>query len=391
MQSFDVIVVGLGAMGSAAVCQLSKRGVKVLGLDQYSPPHTLGSTHGETRITRQAIGEGSEYVPLVLRSNEIWRELEKNSGQSLFTITGGLIVGDPSSVESTHGTKNFLLQTIDVAKRFGISHEVLENEELKKRYPLFKFRDSEKGYYENGAGFLRPELCVEIQIGLAQKNGAELHMDEKVLEIKPEGAQVSIKTDKSEYKAGQLIVTAGPWISQLLPEFKDYFKVYRQVLYWFKVKDSMKKYLSSTLPVYIFDLGGGDDIYGFPMIDEDEGTLKLACEDYLVTMTPEQVNREVGADEVARMYDLASQHILGLSEECVRTSTCLYTVTPDSKFVIDRHPTFKQVIVASPCSGHGFKSSAAIGEVLAELATVGKSSIDISDFSLVRHYNVLTM
>ncbi len=156
MEKFDVIVVGLGAMGSAAMYQLAKRGSRVLGIDQFSPPHTRGSTHGETRITRQAIGEGEEYVPLVLRSNEIWREIERETGEILFTANGGLIIGDLQATNGNHGSKNFLLQTIAAAKVHGIAHEILDCDALKRRFPQFHFKGNETGYYEPGAGFLRP-------------------------------------------------------------------------------------------------------------------------------------------------------------------------------------------------------------------------------------------
>src|SRR5579859_767570 len=179
---FDAIVLGLGAMGSATVYQLARKSKKVLGIDQFSPPHTLGSTHGDTRITRQAIGEGAEYVPLVLRSYELWREIEQQTGQDLLTITGGLIMASQSNQAGMHGSANFLQTTIDAAEQYGIEHTVLDTEQIRQQFPQFHLFGDERGYYEDNAGFLRPERCIEAQLVLAERFGAELHTGERALE-----------------------------------------------------------------------------------------------------------------------------------------------------------------------------------------------------------------
>lgn len=390
-RNFETIVIGLGAMGSASVYQLSRKGNKVLGIDQFAPPHKLGSTHGDTRITRQAIGEGEEYVPLSLRSYEIWKELEDKTGKKLLTITGGLIVGN-NIAQSLHGSDYFLQTTINTAQKFNIPHSVLPPDELRKKFPQFRIEDNYVGYYENNAGFLRPELCVEAQIELARQQGAQINFNEKVRQLLPlSDGSVEVRTDKGIYNADKVIVSTGPWITQFFPEYADLFRVYRQVLYWFGLPADITPYLPENLPIFIFVGSGEDDIYGFPAIDGPQGGLKAAFEGYLTETTPEKVNREVTQEEIEQAYNkYIAKHLPGLSNKCVKAISCLYTVTPDFKFVIDSHPQYPQIIIASPCSGHGFKHSAAIGEALSELAIEGKSHFDLSAFKIKRFTNLLS-
>ncbi len=386
LMKYDVIVVGLGAMGSAATYQLAKSGAKVLGIDRYSPPHIYGSTHGDTRITRLGIGEGAEYVPLVQRSHEIWREIEQEVGYELFDQCGGLVMavqGGPG----LHGVNQFLNQTIAAAKQYGIKHETLTTEQIKTRFPQFHLSGTEDGYYEPEAGLLRPEKCVQAQLELAKKHGAQINFDEQVISYADSGDKVIVTTDKGTYTAGKLIVAAGPWINELLPELAANFKIYRQVLCWFDLKDRTQYQRYATMPIYIWEFGASPDdfIYGFPMIDGPDGGAKVASEDYLQETSPDRVEREVTQAEIERIYNkYVRDHFPALSSKCIKAKSCLYTVTPDHGFVIDVHPEHQNVIIASPCSGHGFKHSAAIGEVLAQLATQGKSRLDISSFSLTR-------
>jgi sarcosine oxidase len=382
---YETIVIGLGAMGSASVYQLSKKGNKVLGIDQFAPPHKIGSTHGDTRITRQAIGEGEEYVPLSLHSYKVWDELEKKAGKKLLTTTGGLIIGSKNA-KNFHGSNNFLQTTIDTAKKFNISHSVLSTDELRKKFPQFRIEDGYIGYYEDNAGFLSPELCVETQIELAKQQGAQINLNEKVKQLLTlTDGSVEVSTDKGVYNANKVIVSAGPWINKFFPEYADLFKVYRQVLYWFAIKEGITPYLPENFPIFIFAGTGEDDIYGFPAIDGPQGGLKVAFEEYLTDTTPENVNREISREEIKRVYKkYITKHLPGVSDKCIKAVSCLYTVTPDSKFVIDTHPEYPQIIIASPCSGHGFKHSAAIGEALSELAVTGESQFDLSSFKIDR-------
>ncbi len=379
----DVIVIGLGAMGSAACYQLAKRGASVIGIDRYSPPHTLGSTHGETRITRQAIGEGEHFVPFALRSNEIWHELEAETGEDLLTVTGGLIISADSG-HSLHGNADFLKTTTDAARKFGISHRLLDAGQIADEFPQFLLGGNERAYYEDEAGFLRPEACVGTQLMLAEKLGATLHRNERVIRVRQNGSGVDVVTNRGNYSAAAAIVTAGPWVHDFVDDAPaNLFKIYRQVLYWFDVSDVYEQYAIGNFPIFIWSFGRWQDdyCYGFPAIGGPRGGLKIAAESYEETTLPDHTERTVSADESAAMFDkYVSGKLNGIGSKCVRSAVCLYTVTPNSNFIIDR--LSENVILASPCSGHGFKHSAAIGETLAELALTGQSTIDVSPFSL---------
>lgn len=385
MQSntFDVIVLGLGAMGSAALYQLAKRGLRVLGIDRFTPPHRFGSSHGDTRITRQAIGEGDEYVPLVLRSHEIWRELEAATGRSLLSEVGGLILS--SNPDARHHGAPFFDQTVAAAQRFGIEHALLDPGEVRRRFPQFNVGDDTRAYYEPGAGFVRPETCVEAQIELAKDLGAEVHTGETVLEYIAGATRVTVRADRGAYEAEQLVVTAGPWLPALLGEpYRDLFRVYRQVLYWF---DADLTRFAADSPVFIWELGANPDdlIYGFPPVDGPGGGFKVAADDFSRPLDPHVALQPASDVEGAAMYErYVAPNINGAMPSVLRSEPCMYTLTPDYRFVIDDVPGQPNVLFASACSGHGFKHSAAIGETLSELATTGKSTIDISAFRLAR-------
>jgi len=365
--SFDAIVVGLGAAGSAAAWQLAKRGARVLGIDRYAPPHAHGSHCGESRITRKAIGEGDAYVPLALRSYEIWREIESacsSSGERLLTITGGLWISSPRRKVEIH-VADFFDRTVAAARRFGIAHEILDAAAIRRRFPQFNVRDDESGYFEPDAGFLRPEACVRAQLALAARHGAELRVDERVLGLAQEGGRVVVATDRGEHRASRAIVCAGAGVGELVPALAARVTVSRQVQYWFEA-DGLE-----DLPVWIWELQDrGNAIYGFPARD---GVAKVATESFTREIPPEE------------MYaSLVAPNLRGVGARCVKTVRCLYTATPDFNFVIDRHPGMDRVLVASPCSGHGFKHSAAIGEALAQWVVDGRPALDLSPFGLAR-------
>jgi sarcosine oxidase len=384
MGHYRAIVAGLGAMGSATAYQLARRGVRVLGIDLFSPPHALGSTHGDTRITRLAIGEGGHYTPLALRSHEIWREIEQQTGADLLTQTGALIISSPAKTSVTH-VKNFFANTLAAAKAHGIAHEMLGAAEIRRRFPQFAVRDDEAGYFEHDAGFVRPEACVAAQLKLAQLHGAEIRTQETLLAFESHAREAVVVTDRATHTADILILTVGPWLPEILGErYGRLFQVSRQVLCWFAPNDSIAPFLPGRFPVFIWELQTTRaGIYGFPAIDG--GGIKIATEHYLATTTPGTAEREVSAAEIAALYETCvAPNFPGLSARCVKAVTCLYTVTPDFGFVIDAHPECARVIVASPCSGHGFKHSAAIGEALAELVVDGKSRIDLGAFAFAR-------
>jgi sarcosine oxidase len=366
---FDVAVVGLGAMGSAAAWQAAKRGARVVGFDRFAPPHAMGSSHGDTRITRLAIGEGEHYTPLVLRANDIWREIEQATGQSLHVVTGGLIISGPRRGATTH-VANFFENTLAAARRFGIAHEVLDARAIRSRFPQFGVRDDEVAYFEPGAGYLRPERCIAAQLQLAGERGAQLRLDEPVESIEDRGDRVRITTSRGDYEARQAILAMGAWLPPFLGEEGRDLAVTRQVLYWFEPTASIEAFEAPRFPVWIWELQGAKHvIYGFPAIDGAGGGVKLATEQYAVATTPEALQREVRPAEIEAMYrDLVAPHLPGLGPRCVKAVACMYTATPDFQFRIGRDPRRGNLTVVSACSGHGFKHSAAIGERAAALA-----------------------
>ena len=386
MRRFETIVLGLGAMGSAALYQLARRGNGVLGIDRFSPPHALGSSHGDTRITRLAIGEGEQYTPLALRSHQLWSELERETGTRLLTACGGLVISSSAKTSRTH-VENFFDNTLAAAKKYAIAHEVLDATEIRRRFPRFKVADDEQGYLERDAGFLRPEACVRAHLMAAEQRGAEIHREERVLRFDASADEVRVITDLETYVAGTLIVSAGPWLPGLVERrIARHFTVYRQTLFWFDIDGPVAPYLPECWPIFIWELQGKEQgIYGFPAIDGPRGGMKIATEQYEAATTAEAVDRTVTDREKKAMFeDYVAPCIAGVSDRCLRAMSCLYTVTPDFGFVIDTHPDSKRVLIVSPCSGHGFKHSPAIGEAAADLAIHGATAADLSAFSLRR-------
>jgi sarcosine oxidase len=379
-QHADVIVVGLGAMGSATCLQLAARGARVVGIDQYEPPHPFGSTHGDTRITRLAIGEGAEYVPLVRRSHELWQQLEQRSGLELLTRSGGLVLGPPGS--------EFLQQTRESARQYGIPHDNLTNAELRDRYPMFAVDDDTEVYHELESGYVRPEEAVRLALALARQEGAELRLGERVEKWTASADGVRVRTPAGAYEAEQLVFCAGPWIMELFPNGGEIFGVYRQVMYWLEITQGYEQL--RDMPTFIWDFAGRTEgvvhlsgIYGFPAVDGPRGGVKVGTESYRATTAPDGRQHPASGREVEQFHArYIAPHLPWLGPRVLRSVSCLYTSTNGSRFVIDRHPGHENVLIVSACSGHGFKHSPAIGEAVAQLMTDGDSAIDLGHFSL---------
>ena len=386
MRSADVAVVGLGAAGAATLYQLARRGVDAIGIDAYSPPHVMGSTHGDTRITREAIGEGEYYTPLVRRSHAIWRELESETGADLLTQCGGLIIEEPGGGAAGHHRHQFLAQTVACATRYGIPHELLVASEVTARFPQFRLTGDEAAYFEPGAGFVRPERCVAAQLAVAERLGAGVHRDERVLALEADtGGATRIRTHRDEYVAGRVVLAVGAWVRDFLePRHQALFTVYRQVLAWFAVDSRAPDHSPGVMPVFIWGLRDGNSFYGFPEVD-GAGDIKAATEQLDTATSADSATLNVDPAEPRALYDgLIRAHLPGVTGRCVRSVRCLYTVTPDADFVIDDHPGLPGVMLVSPCSGHGFKHSAGIGEAIAQVVTDGTSDVDLSPFRIGR-------
>ncbi|HEX3431590.1 MAG TPA: N-methyl-L-tryptophan oxidase [Rhizomicrobium sp.] len=382
MDTFDVAVMGLGAIGSASVYQLARRNVRVLGIDRYASPHTLGSTHGGTRITREAIGEGTHLTPLARRSHQIWREIEQKTAVPLLSTCGLLVISSTTRTSFTH-VEGFFANTVAAARTYGVAHEILNSDAIRVRYPQFRVGDDEVGYFEPGGGFVRPESCVAAQLSLARQHGADIRLNERVRAFVPGPKDVLITTNKDSYRANALIVAAGAWLPEFLDnQLAEAFRVFRQVMFWFAPVDN--SFRPERFPAFIWELSGRTQaIYGFPDVDGDG--VKVATEQYEQTTTAASVKQEVSQHEAVAVHkSLVAPFLPQLTAHCLRAVPCLYTVTRDFGFVIDRHPQSDRVILASCCSGHGFKHSAALGEVLAELALTGHSTMDLKPFRLGR-------
>ncbi|WP_250493155.1 N-methyl-L-tryptophan oxidase [Caballeronia sp. GAWG1-1] len=381
----DVIVVGLGAFGSATTYQLASRGVSVIGIDQFAPPHDRGSSHGASRITRLAVGEGEVYIPLIKRSHGIWTELEGRTGKKLFRRTGGLIMGPRDGTISHHGKPDFVRRTIANAQRFGIEHEVLDAAEVSRRYPQFITRGDELAYFEPDSGVLLPELCVEAQLQQAESLGATLRCNERVTSIEEDGGAVHVTTTLGRYSAAKVIVTAGPWVPALSGgTIESNLRVMRQVLYWFETtKPSL--YAPERCPIFIWMYGSGDEdyMYGFPMVDGKAG-VKVATEQYRNACNPDGYDRTVRGKDALDMFRHNVQGRLdAMNPRVIDSATCLYTVSTDSGFIVDRFREMENVTVVSACSGHGFKSSAGLGEQLA-LQAIGSNDVNLTAFGAGR-------
>jgi len=378
----EVVVIGLGAFGSATLYQLAKRGVRAVGIDRFHPPHTMGSTHGESRITRMAVGEGANYAPMVIRSHAIWRELEREGGQALFAQVGGLIMSGKDNKALHHGRHDFVTSSIAVAERFGIRHEVLDAAEIGHRFPQFGLRGDEWGYYEPEAGWVSPEHCVAAQLRLAERHGAALRLGETVLECRQQGDSVRIVTDRGVVEAARVVMTAGAWMPGLVPSLRPLARVQRQALHWYAAENPAD-YAGNRFPIFIWihGLGETDYFYGFPASPED-GAVKVATETYSRDDDPDTVERAVAAEDSRAMYaEHVAGRLRGVTPRLTRAASCLYTVLPRSDFFVDTLPGQERILAVSACSGHGFKHSAGMGEALAQ-RVIGEAGIDLSPFAM---------
>lgn len=382
MANPDVLVLGLGAMGAATCYQLARRGLRVIGIDQFAPPHALGSTHGETRITRQATGEGPQFVPLAMRSQRLWREIEAASGATLFDACGGLIVAPPQGANRLHGQPDFLGTTLALAQAFGIAHQRLDAAAIAARYPQLALRGDERGYFEPGAGVLHPEACVAAQLRLAERYGARLITGQPA-NLRREGSSTVVECAGTLHRAAKVVVAAGAWLPQLLPALAPRLTVSRQVMFWFAL-DGTQAYGPREFPVFIWHWGPGehDVFYGMPR-QGDAGEIKIATEQTALATTADAIDRTVSDAEASAMHGThIAGRLRGIGAECRRAATCLYTRTPDANFIVDWLPESVDTLVVSACSGHGFKHSAAIGEAVADMVQSGRRPDVLRPFAL---------
>jgi len=371
--SFDVIILGLGAMGSAAAQYLARRGNRVLGIDQFTPPHDKGSSHGGSRIIRQAYFEGPDYIPLVLRAYELWHELEGETGARLVHTTSGLVIG--------HSEGALIQRTIVSANQHNIPIDVLQPSELAQRFPAFHPLPHDVGVLEQLAGYLIPEDCIRTQLESASRAGAELHFEEKVLSWSADPDRVEIRTANTVYVARHLVITAGPWAASLLHSAFP-LRVTRQVTAWIQPQGGVEPFLPGRFPIFIAeDAAGGYATYGFPAIDGPAGGIKVAIHGSQIQCTPDTVDRAIHDSDTAAIVRASKQRIPSICGQLIRAKTCLYTMTPDEHFIIGAHPLLPSCTIACGFSGHGFKFAPVVGEILADLAATGTTPHPIQMFS----------
>lgn len=357
MANVDVVVVGLGAVGGAALLAAARAGAKVVGFDQFAPPHTFGSTHGETRIVRAAIGEGAVYTPFAQRSFALWDQLAAESGDQLVVRCGLLVLGGVLP-HATHVPAGFLETTVEAARLFGIAHEVLDGAAVRTRFPAYREFEGTRAYYEPGAGFAVPERVVAAQLARARTLGAAVHLNAKVLSLAQDGDSVVVGTEDHQVRAAHCILAAGAWTPGFLPKSEaKRLSVTRQTLHWFAPPADAAPFEPGHMPVFIWN-----DLYGFP-IAVPGGGVKIATETLVESIDPDAARREVTAEDVALVTPRVRAAFPTLGEH-LRGATCLYTSTPDFNFWVAPHPEVANVTVVSACSGHGFKHAAALGEAV---------------------------
>jgi sarcosine oxidase len=373
--SYDAIVLGTGGVGSAALWELARRGLRVLGIDRFAPPHDHGSSHGQTRIIRQAYFEHADYVPLLLESYRLWRELERRAGRELLRETGLLEVGPADGI--------VVPGVLTAARQHGLDVEQLSASQIATRWPAFRVPEEIVGVYEPRAGFLHVEECVRAHLVAAQEAGAELRVGVEVLDWMPDGAGVVVNTTAGPFSAAKLVVTAGAWAGQLLKSLGLNLQVRRQVVMWHATDDA-RTHADSGFPCYLFELPTGI-FYGFAAID-DRGLKAAEHSGGRPITDPSLVDRSLHDDDRRPVEAFLHAHLPTVATPCREHSTCLYTMSPDEHFIVDRHPEHGQVVFAAGLSGHGFKFAPVLGAALADLALQGRTPLPI-EFLSARRFN----
>lgn len=373
MPSYDAIVIGVGGMGSAAVYHLARRGLQVLGLEKHAIPHEMGSSHGYSRMIRYTLQEHPSYVPLVRRSYELWHEMEETAGEELMVTTGSIRAGAPNSP--------FFLNAQEACDLHSIPYEILTASEVNKRFPGYRFPEEISSVYQADGGFLLPERCIVTHVQAAERAGADVHSQETVLDWGVRGDGVQVRTDRDTYTAGRLVVTAGPWAANLVPELAAYAVPERQVMGWFQPKRP-ELYAAEAFPVFgVFTEEGR--YYGFP--SHAVPGFKIGRAHHLLQkVDPDAIDREVHPEDEDILRQVVNRYFPLAAGKLLDGKTCMYTNTPDEHFMIGTLDGQPQVSVAAGFSGHGFKFASVIGEIMADLAQNGATEHDINLFRLDR-------
>jgi sarcosine oxidase len=373
MASYDVIVVGVGGMGSAVAAHCAARGQRVLALEQHTVGHDLGSSHGLTRIIRLAYFEHPSYVPLLRRAFALWRELEQGLDEPLLHVTGALDVGWAGS-EVFEGSLRSCLE-------HGLPHEVLDAPALAARFPGWRPAGNAMAVLQPDGGFLTPERCIAAHVQQARAHGATVREHTPVLGWRAEQGHVQVETANGTHEAAQLVLTAGAWMGDLVPSLHPLLMPERQVLGWFGTSDR-SAFAPEAFPVFVLDADEGR-YYGFP--EYGVPGFKIGrYHHHAERVHPDTMHRVCTPEDEASLREAVTRYFPAANGALQRTATCLFTNTPDEHFIIDRAPGVPEVLLVSPCSGHGFKFCSVIGEVCADLVVNGQTDHDIALFRLDR-------
>ncbi len=373
MQSYDAIVIGIGGMGSATAYHLARRGIRVLGLEQFDIPHDRGSSHGVNRIIRLAYFEHPSYVPLLRRAYELWREIENLSAERLLIITGAIDGGHPAG----DPVRGALL----ACELHHLPHEVLDAAALRRRFPGYRLADDMVAVYQPDGGFVLSERAIVAYVMAAQDLGAEIRAREPVVSWNIGGDRVEVHTTSGTYRAGRLVITAGPWASRLVPSLERLAVPERQVLIW--TQPLRPEYFRlGAFPVFNVKAPEGH-YYGFPVYGIPG--FKFGRYHHRNEPTdPDAVDREIHPEDEAVLREGIRRYFPDADGPTMAMKTCLFTNSPDEHFILDRHPESPNVCIAAGFSGHGFKFCSVVGEIMADLALEGRSPLDLSLFRLGR-------
>ncbi|QQK74974.1 N-methyl-L-tryptophan oxidase [Salicibibacter cibarius] len=362
----DVAVIGVGSMGSSAFWQLASLGANVLGFERYAPGHDKGAGHGETRIFRTAYGEGTEYVPFLQESKQLWRHLETETDTDIYSEIGRINIGE----------KEALKKDISGAKLYQLPYELLDAKEAAARFPQHRFEENDMIYVDPQAGFVRPELAIQSATQRAIELGAKLYCGVSVTAIEPDDAGVTIYCGEERFRVGHVVVSAGAWASKLLPQLSLPVWVERQILVWYRAKNpdvfSMEKF-----PIFGRETEG-QRWYGFPSLDGH--LVKVAFHHGGDEVDPDTIDRTTHKEDIEHLSKFIHKYIPDLDPNAVKAKVCMYTNTPDNHFIIGSVSGMPNVTMLGPMAGHGFKFAPIMGKLAAEVATELTPTMNIDMF-----------
>lgn len=369
-----MIVLGLGAMGSAAAYELARAGASVLGLEQFGPFHDKGSSHGRTRMIRKAYMEGEVYLPLLERSYEKWLALDNMGRRPVINLCGGLYLGKKSD--------DIIADTLAMARTHDLALEELGPKEITKRFPAFRPDPDMIGLFDPEAGYINPAGIFSFYHRMAKEHGADLHFNEKVRGIRVEKNKIHIFSDQRDYQGKKLILAAGAWLGKVAASLGVSLplEVRRMVLNWFEPKGPPSRYKPGPFVPNLWVLEDGRIIYGFPWTEEEEGVKYAFHNRFQVVEDPDQVKRSVGKGETREIWQVLATYVPDAAKTLLKSKVCFYTMTPDEQFLIGPLPGYRNVLVAGGFSGHGFKFTPVVGEILKHLALEGTTSYEIAAF-----------